>query len=102
MKIKLITDRNDTAIGMRLAGVDTTLVRDADTAQSELDKAKQQDDIGLLLITRNIEKMCHEAVLSIKQVGRPLLIEIPDADSDASSSGAITEYIREAIGIEID
>ena len=101
MKIILITNSTDASIGMRLAGVETVLVRTEQKARDALEKAVNSGDAGLILITDGIEKFCNEEVASIKKKGRPLLICVPDSDKGFESSGAIGDYVRNAIGINV-
>lgn len=98
----LITDRNDAMIGLRLAGVETVLVRDKENAEAQLDTACRNEDIAVLLVTQGIEKMCCDKLLALRQVGKPLISTVPDSDKASSVGGAITDYIANAIGIKID
>lgn len=98
----LITDRTDAMIGMRLAGVETALVRDKQSAEAEFEKALSDGDIAILLITSGIEKMCSEKVNEIRQAGNPLISTVPDSDKSSGIGSAITDYIANAIGIKLD
>lgn len=98
----LITDRTDAMIGLRLAGVETALVRDKVSAEAEFDKASNDENIGILLITAGIEKMCKDKVDEIRQTGKPLISTVPDSDKSSDVGSAITDYIANAIGIKID
>lgn len=102
MKMLLITDRTDAMIGLRLAGVETALVRNKEDAEAEFLKASNDKDLGILLITSGIEKMCSETVAAIRQNGRPLISTVPDSDKSSGVGSAITDYIANAIGIKID
>ena len=101
MKILLITERTDSSIGMRLAGVETALVRDSESAEKEIAKAVADSDIGLILITDGIEKLCCDTIADIKKKGKPLLVGIPDSDKGFTSSNAVSDYVKNAIGINI-
>lgn len=102
MKMLLITDSTDASIGMRLAGVETALVRNKRDAEAEFNRALEDEDLGLLLITSGIEKLCKEKISEIKQAGRPLISTIPDSEKSSGVGSAITDYIANAIGIKID
>ncbi|MBE6827812.1 MAG: hypothetical protein E7514_04245 [Ruminococcaceae bacterium] len=102
MIIRLITERTDASIGLRLAGVQTTVARNSEQAQKALDNISLDGNTGILLITSGIEKLCPDTVREIKKTGRPILVTVPDADTGFASSGAISDYVRDAIGISID
>ncbi len=102
MKTVLITERTDASIGLRLAGIETICVKNIKAAESELTGAAADGNIGVLLITPGIEKMCPVIINDIRERGRPLLVGIPDADGKNESSNAISEYIQNAIGIHLD
>ncbi|MBQ5994713.1 MAG: V-type ATP synthase subunit F [Clostridia bacterium] len=101
MKILLITDSTDASIGMRLAGVETVVVRNAQSAEAALKKAVLADDIALLMITDGVDKLCGEQINEVKKQGRPLIVTVPDSDKGFASSGAVSEYVKNAIGINI-
>ena len=102
MKILLITDRTDAAIGLRLAGAETALVRNKADAEKAFDRALNDESVAILLITSEIEKMCKEKADAVRQAGRPLLSTVPDSDKASSISSAITDYIANAIGLKLD
>lgn len=89
-------------IGLRLAGVETALVRDKAAAEDAFDRALSDENIAILLITSGIEKLCREKADAVRQAGRPLISTVPDSDKASGISSAITDYIANAIGIKID
>ena len=101
MKFFLITDDADTCVGMRLAGINSVLVHDAQKAEKALDDAVSDKDIGMILITAKVKSFCSEKVRKIAAGNRPIIVEIPDSSNSASSSGAISDYIRSTIGISV-
>ena len=102
MKFFLISDNNDTAIGMRLAGIEGVVVRDAEGVSGALEKACADEDIGIVLITAPAAKLCAERMYQLKLSGtRPLIVEIPDRQGKGGTGDAIARYVREAVGIKI-
>lgn len=102
MKFKLISDNHDTAMGMRLAGIDGVVVHTAEEVERELKNAMGTDDIGIVLMTEGLVQLCPELVYDIKMnVTRPLIVEIPDRHADGRSENSIARYVREAIGVKI-
>jgi len=54
MKMFLITDREETAIGLRLAGVDGVVVNTDDELEKEFYRAMNDKTIGVILVTPHI------------------------------------------------
>ena len=50
MKYFVITDSTDTQVGLRLAGIEGVVVREADEAAEAIDDAAADPEIGVLLI----------------------------------------------------
>ena len=96
MKMFLISDNVDTLTGMRLAGVEGEIAKEA------VEKILEDKDLGILLITEKLSSEIPELVDDIKlNRKRPLLVEIPDRHGSGRTPNFITNYINEAIGIKI-
>lgn len=100
MKFYLLTDDADTLVGMRLAGIEGSLVHSKEEALSLIEKAKT-DDIGMVLITPKIAKNCRAELVELKQQNKPLIVEIPDSDPENNPADSVSDYIRDAVGIKI-
>ena len=101
MKFFLISDNNDTCMGMRLAGIDGVVVHTAEQVKKNLEKAKADKDIGVILMTEKLINMCREAVYDMKlNCAKPLIVEIPDRHGASGISQSIDQYVGEAIGIK--
>ena len=99
MKLMLITDNRDTAVGMRLAGVEYTLVQSAEECKTALYTLIEDGSTGIILITQSLYEQCADTVDEIKNTVRtPLITEIPDSDKPFNSN-AITRYVSDAMGI---
>ena len=80
MRFYLISDNNDTRLGMRLAGIEGVVI----------------------LMTEQLVKLCGPLVDDLKlHRARPLIVEIPDRHGGGRAKDSITRYVREAIGIKI-
>ena len=102
MKYFVVTDSSDTLVGLRLAGIEGTVVRTEDEARAALEAAVQDREIGILLVSERLAKLCEREVAPLKRNGAtPLVLEIPDRHSAGRASDSITRYIREAIGVKI-
>ena len=51
MKYFVITDSTDTQVGLRLAGIEGKVVREAEAARQAIESAAADPEIGVLLIT---------------------------------------------------
>ena len=102
MKIRLITERTDASIGLRLAGIETVCRRDADSLNAALAEAAADAQLGVILITPGVERLCGETVSQLRSRGMPVLLSVPDSDSSFESTGIISDYVENAIGIKID
>ena len=102
MRFMLISDNHDTAMGMRLAGIEGVIVHAPDEVQKALKEAVAKEDVGILLVTERLVALCPDLVYDIKMNRRrPLIVEIPDRHGDGRSEDSITRYVREAIGVKI-
>ena len=99
MKMYLISDNIDTLTGMRLAGVEGSVVHELKEA---LDKALADKEIGILLLTEKFGREFPEIIDQVK-LGRkfPLIVEIPDRHGTGRKPNFITSYVNEAIGLKL-
>lgn len=102
MRFYLISDNVDTQVGLRLAGIEGVVVHEAEEVKRELQKAMDQEDIAVVLITETLLSLCPDMIYNLKlNRRRPLIVEIPDRHGKGCTKDTITNYVREAIGIKI-
>ena len=102
MQFYLISDNIDTKMGMRLAGIDGVVVHDKAGVKKALEKAIENPDIAIILITDKLVKLCSEMVYDIKlNRKQPLIVEIPDRHGNSDITTSISRYVQDAIGIKI-
>lgn len=102
MRFYLVSDNTDTLVGMRLAGIEGTVVHEAKEVHDALTSAMDDPDIGIVLITEKLVKTCPDLVYDLKlNRKRPLIVEIPDRHGSGRANDSITRYVREAIGVKI-
>ena len=102
MRFYVISDNNDTCVGMCLAGIEGTVVHEPDEVHQALTAAMNMDDVAVILMTEHLVKMCGDLVDDLKlNRSRPLIVEIPDRHGNGRAKDSITRYVREAIGIKI-
>ncbi|RQV98752.1 MAG: ATP synthase subunit F [Calditrichaeota bacterium] len=87
---------------MRLSGVEGVVVHKREEILKELEKIREEQDIGILLITEllveRVQSELNEMKLSRKL---PIVIEIPDRHGTRRPPDFLTRYIRESIGLKI-
>lgn len=102
MRFYLISDNVDTLVGMRLAGIEGTVVHETDEVRNALKSAMSNTDIGVVLVTEKLVQQCPDLVYELKlNCKRPLIVEIPDRHGSGRANDSITRYVREAIGVKI-
>ena len=102
MKFFLLSDNIDTKMGMRLAGIDGVVIHEAEEVRQELEKAVNNPEIGVILMTNKLISLCPELVYDLKlNRKRPLIVEVADRHGAGQLSEAITRYVKDAVGITI-
>jgi len=102
MRFYLMSDNIDTQIGMRLVGIDGVVVHKLDELLNELDKAMQNPEICIILITTKLVELCPEIIseLKLKQSNK-LIVEIPDRRDATKVGQSIDNYVSQAIGVKL-
>jgi V/A-type H+-transporting ATPase subunit F len=102
MRFSLISDNLDTAVGMRLVGIDGVLAHTPDEVRQALETAMDDQQVAVVLITEKLVQQCPDLVYDLKlNRKRPLIVEIPDRHGSGRAKDSITRYVREAIGVKI-
>lgn len=102
MRFKLISDNTDTLVGMRLAGIPGTMAKTEEEIKRALKKSIDDEDVAIILITEKLAEMCKDLIYELKNSDiKTLIVEIPDSKSTKRKKDAITQYIRDAVGIKI-
>ena len=63
MRFQLISDNIDTLVGLRLAGIEGVVVHEEAEVRHALKEAKENQEIGIVLITEGLMKLCPEVIL---------------------------------------
>ncbi len=101
MRLFLISDNTDTAVGMRLAGIEGVIVNDELSVADALENALKDEHIAIVLMNKSLCDLCEETIKNFrKNHSSPLLVEIPDRGTNTQSN-SLAEYIRETVGINI-
>lgn len=101
MKSFLISDNRDTFVAMRLAGIEGVIVHERDEILRELEKAMENKDIGIIIITELILEKVKDEIMDIKLRKKyPLIVEIPDRHGQRRDKDYITKYINDSLGLK--
>lgn len=101
MRFYLICDNEDTATGMRLAGIEGAVVSSKESVVRKINEISADSDIGIILINQALSGLCSAEIAEFrKNHSVPLVVEIPDRNSDGTEN-SIADYVRESIGIQI-
>ena len=101
MKIASLCD-NDTAVGLRFAGVKELFVPDGNEKELWF-KVTERDDIGILLITEKIVEKLDKYLKDFRiRNNIPIIIEIPDKKGRITGHvDFVSHLIKKAVGIEV-
>ena len=98
----MICDNVDTQVGLRLAGIKGVVVHTREEVISELNKVKEDKEIGIIIITEKLSSLVKGEINEIKLgMGIPLVVEIPDRHGTSRNKESITKYVKESIGLKI-
>ena len=102
MKFFLLSDNIDTQVGMRLVGIDGVIVHEKEEFLEELNKAMNNDQIAIIMITTKLVELAPTEISELKlKDTRALLVEIPDRHGDSNIGEDIDKYVSEAIGVKL-
>lgn len=102
MKFFAISDNSDTIIGLRLAGIKGVVVHDREEVLQALEKAVEEQDIGIIIMTELLAEMVQDEVSTIRlDASKPIITVIPDRHGERRRTDYITSYIKESIGLKI-
>lgn len=103
MKFYVISDNVDTSTGMRLAGMEGTVVHTKEEVEDALMACCENAEIGIVLITDMLTKLCPELITKLKLTRKqPIIVGIPDRHGAGKLGDTLAQYIKGAIGINIE
>lgn len=77
MKMYCISDNMDTAVGLKLTGIETVVVQEKEELETQIKKALQDEQIGILIVTNSIYELAKRQFDEIKEKLKiPLLVKI--------------------------
>lgn len=102
MRMYLLSSDEDTVTGMRLAGIEGTVIKSREELLSAAQKAMNDPNIGILLVTNTIGTLYADSLIEIKRNAKILVTQIPDMLNPSAAGDSITSYVRNAIGVNVD
>ncbi len=101
MKSYLLTDNEETLIGLKLAGIEGEIVSDKEYLIKKVEALIEDETIGIIIITKKLKNMAFEEIMKYKiEAKNTLIVDIP-SPSDEVEKDFITKYIKESIGLNI-
>lgn len=101
MKSYLLSDDEDTLLGLKLAGIEGHIYTNKAEVLNKIDEKLADPDTGIILITQNIKSLATDEIMDRKlKFKKKIIVEIPSNDAPYEAD-FITRYIRESIGIKI-
>lgn len=102
MRMYLLSDNEDTLMGMRMSGVEGVVLHQEDKIREKLSELMKEDDIAVIMMTSGVMNQIRETVYDLKlKCTRPLIIEIPDRHGNGRTKDSISQYVKDAIGVEM-
>ena len=102
MKFYLLSDNIDTQTSMRLAGIEGEVVHGEDDFRKAFDKALENPDTAVLLITEKLVNLCPQYVAEQKINNKiPLIVELPDRHGSQRPDDYILSYVKDAVGVKL-
>ena len=101
MESYIISDNEETLIGMKMAGISGEIMTDREVIIKKIDELILDPKVGIIILTHQIKMMIEEEVMKRKLQSREtLIVEIPGPKENIKSD-FITKYIRESIGLKL-
>jgi len=101
MESYLISDNEETLIGMKMAGISGELLTDNQVILNRIDELILDPKIGIIILTHKTKVKIEEEVMTRKlQSKETLIVEIP-GPGESIKNDFITKYIRESIGLKL-
>ena len=101
MKLAALCDK-DTAVGLRLAGIQDAYIPDGD-ARDMWNQLAEKDDVGIIFITESIAEQISGALNDYRlRHAIPIVIEIPDKNGRRKDHvDYVSKLIKKAVGVEV-
>lgn len=101
MKSIVLASQKETIVGLRLAGIQGILIKDAKKVIPRVEELINDSSIGTIMITQELFKVNQEALLEIKfKLKEKMIIKIPGFNEKMEES-LIYDHIRDSVGLKL-
>lgn len=77
MKIYCISDEIETALGLKLSGIESIVLKDKKDIEKKIDEILENKDVGILVVTEQIYNISNEKLDYVKEFNKtPLIVKI--------------------------
>lgn len=102
MKIFLLSDNTDTAIGMQLVGMKGVVVHTQKEVSEALDKALENQEYGMILYTTKLREAAGDIIADrTRRHPRVIFYEIPDRHGYRDKASSISDVIKSSVGVQV-
>lgn len=102
MQFYLLSDNQDTLLGLRLSGIDGCLIENVEQLKDKINSLIKNPDIAIVLLTPNVMNLDSEFIYDLKlKLSKPIIIEIPDHNLNVNVTNTIENYISMSLGIKL-
>lgn len=99
MRVHLITNDKNLALGLRFCGVSNEIVFDEQNLKKALNSAISDAEIGIILINASLFAICEEHIMRLKLLSRRrIILKIPDISDVGSFENSISARIKKVLG----
>ncbi len=93
---------DDAVLGFGMVGVEGRVAENADEAQSALQEALNDRQVGIVIITEPVAELIRPQVdRYVFSQSFPLIVEIPDRQGPLAGRPTLREMVNQAIGINL-
>jgi len=79
MKMVCISDSRDIAVGLRLAGVQSFIIRDKNLIIEKIKELSKDEEVGIINVTKNVYEIAKAELKEISDTqDLPLIVQIPE------------------------
>lgn len=101
MKLFLLSSDSDTLTGLRLAGIDGSLVQSEQDLLASIEQVLMRNDIAVVLVTRSVSMQYPQQIDTLKRNAKLLVCEVPDMAHPTVDTDSITRYVAAAVGTKV-
>ena len=102
MRFYVLSDRPDTLLGLRMAGMAGELINETNDLLATLTRLGKETDIGVIVLTAGLIRMAPDFITNWKlKRHKPLIVEVPDQMHSEDISQNIARYIANTIGLQV-